>query len=577
MKKGLHPLVMIGLVAAVTLAGRALPTWTLSLATIAASNALIALGIVVLARTGNVSFGQGLFFAAGGYGVALIANAWGLTDAVAQVIVGAACGGLLGLVIGPLIARYSGIFFGMLTLALSMVFYGALVKSTALGGSDGFNVGRPSLFGMSFTDPREADFMLYAVSVIVTGFAGIAATILFRSEFGLASLAVRENNLRVEYLGLSANRIISINFLIAAIFAGASGAFALMAQRHIDPQFAYWTTSGEFVFVAVLAGNQSVAAVFVASMALELVRSFSNLVFAQYLAARARRLPPGRHSVSAAWHRFALDQGPAQAAHLGNGFPRRRTRSRTVNPVLSVRRLEKRFGAVVAADALTLDIPAGQKISLIGANGAGKTTFVNMVTGYLKPDSGTILLDGIDIGKRSPRSAARLGISRSFQIPQLFVELTAAENLTVAISGIGTRMSLRAPAEAQGRRDKAVELLERFGLADLADRPISELAGGVRKLIDIAMALVRRPRLLLLDEPTSGVSAEEKFTTMDRVIHAVAPDAATIVFVEHDMEIVSRYADRVVAFYQGRILADGVPAEVLNNQEVRRYVTGGVR
>ena len=248
-----------------------------------------------------------------------------------------------------------------------------------------------------------------------------------------------------------------------------------------------------------------------------------------------------------------------------------------MNPVLSVRRLEKRFGAVVAADALTLDIPPGQKISLIGANGAGKTTFVNMVTGYLKPDSGTILLDGIDIGKRSPRSAARLGISRSFQIPQLFVELTAAENLAVAISGIGTRMSLRAPAEAQGRRDKAVELLERFGLADLADRPISELAGGVRKLIDIAMALVRRPKLLLLDEPTSGVSAEEKFTTMDRVIHSVAPDAATIVFVEHDMEIVSRYADRVVAFYQGRILADGVPAEVLNNQEVRRYVTGGVR
>ncbi|MET0707699.1 MAG: ATP-binding cassette domain-containing protein, partial [Tardiphaga sp.] len=113
--------------------------------------------------------------------------------------------------------------------------------------------------------------------------------------------------------------------------------------------------------------------------------------------------------------------------------------------VLSVHRLEKRFGAVVAADALTLDIPAGQKLSLIGANGAGKTTFVNMVTGYLKPDSGTILLDGIDIGRRSPRSVARLGISRSFQIPQLFVELTAAENLTVAISGIGTRMSLRAP------------------------------------------------------------------------------------------------------------------------------------
>jgi branched-chain amino acid transport system ATP-binding protein len=249
-----------------------------------------------------------------------------------------------------------------------------------------------------------------------------------------------------------------------------------------------------------------------------------------------------------------------------------------VNPVLSVRGLEKRFGAVVAADALSIDIAAGQKVSLIGANGAGKTTFVNMVTGYLKPDSGSIALDGMDIARRSPRNVARLGISRSFQIPQLFIELTASENLAVAVSGMRTQaLSFHSPAEAQGRRDKAIELLERFGLADLADRPISELAGGVRKLVDIAMALVRRPKLLLLDEPTSGVSAEEKFATMDRVIHAVAPDAATIVFVEHDMEIVSRYADRVVAFYQGRILADGDPHDVLMDAEVRRYVTGSPR
>ena len=249
-----------------------------------------------------------------------------------------------------------------------------------------------------------------------------------------------------------------------------------------------------------------------------------------------------------------------------------------MNPVLSVRGLDKRFGAVIAADAISVDIAAGQKVSLIGANGAGKTTFVNMVTGYITPDSGSIALDGIDIARRSPRRVARLGISRSFQIPQLFIELTAAENLAVAVSGMRTRaLSFHSPAEAQGRRDRAIELLARFGLADLADRPISELAGGVRKLVDIAMALVRRPRLLLLDEPTSGVSAEEKFATMDRVIHAVAPDAATIVFVEHDMEIVSRYADRVVAFYQGRILSDGEPHHVLKDPEVRRYVTGSVR
>jgi ABC-type branched-subunit amino acid transport system permease subunit len=322
MKQGPRLLFMILLVAAAALFGRLLPTWTLSLATIAASNALIALGIVILARTGNVSFGQGLFYAAGGYGVALVAGAWGITDAVGQMLIGAVCGGLLGLVIGPLLARYSGIFFGMLTLALSMVLYGALLKTNALGGSDGFNVGRPSLFGLTFTDTREADFMLYAVSVITTGLGGIVATVLFRSELGLASLAVRENNLRVEYLGISSNRVITINFVIAAIFAGASGAFALMAQRHIDPQFAYWTTSGEFVFVAVLAGYQSVAAVFVASLALELVRSFSNLylpntwqlVLGFFLLAVILFLPRGIGSLWIRKRRQRIEPKPASPA-----------------------------------------------------------------------------------------------------------------------------------------------------------------------------------------------------------------------------------------------------------------------
>jgi branched-chain amino acid transport system ATP-binding protein len=249
-----------------------------------------------------------------------------------------------------------------------------------------------------------------------------------------------------------------------------------------------------------------------------------------------------------------------------------------MTPVLSARQLNKRFGAVIAAEELSLDIAAGQKVSLIGANGAGKTTFVNMATGYLKPDSGAILLDGVEIGRRSPRHVAKLGISRSFQIPQLFLDLTAVENLAVAIAAAGpAALSPTAPAEAGGRREQAIELLDRFGLGSHADRPIAELAGGVRKLIDIAMALARRPKLLLLDEPTSGVSAEEKFATMDRVIHAVAPDAATIVFVEHDMEIVSRYADRVVAFYSGRIIADGEPQAVLKDTGVRRHVTGGLR
>jgi len=249
-----------------------------------------------------------------------------------------------------------------------------------------------------------------------------------------------------------------------------------------------------------------------------------------------------------------------------------------VIPALSVRGLCKRFGAVVAADDINIDIAAGQKISLIGANGAGKTTFINMVTGYLRPDDGRIALEGRDIGRRPPREVARLGIARSFQIPQLFIELSAAENLMVAVSATrGDRLSFLRPADADDRRDRALALLDRFGLRGDAERPVSELAGGVRKLLDIAMALARHPKLLLLDEPTSGVAQEEKFSAMDRIVHGVAQHAGTVVFVEHDMEVVRRYADRVVAFYSGRILADGAPEQVLEDSEVRRYVTGSRR
>jgi len=241
--------------------------------------------------------------------------------------------------------------------------------------------------------------------------------------------------------------------------------------------------------------------------------------------------------------------------------------------VLSARNLAKSFGAVVAAEDVSVDVPAGQRLSLIGSNGAGKTTFVNMVTGYLKPDKGSIHLDGHDITALSPRRITRLGVSRSFQIPQLAVNLTVLENMLVAVAA-GGGLSFWEPADGGGRRARAEGILDRFGLADQAGRLVSELPGGMRKLLDIAMALTRSPRLLLLDEPTSGVSAEEKFGMMDTVMGALAAEAVTVLFVEHDMDIVTRYADRVIAFYSGRIIADDPPDQVLDDPEVQRYVTG---
>ncbi len=244
-----------------------------------------------------------------------------------------------------------------------------------------------------------------------------------------------------------------------------------------------------------------------------------------------------------------------------------------MTPLLAVHGLTKHFGAVVAADALNIEVPAGQRLSVIGSNGAGKTTFVNMVTGYLKPDAGRIELDGQDISALDHTQIARRGICRSFQIPQLCLELSLSENLLVAVAAAQGHPSLWRAADVHGAR--ASELLRRFGLQDDAGRPVLELAGGVRKLVDIAMALARKPRLLLLDEPTSGVSADEKFPAMHRVMDALAGEAATVVFVEHDMDIVAEFSERVIAFYSGRVIADGTPAQVLADADVQRYITGG--
>lgn len=245
-------------------------------------------------------------------------------------------------------------------------------------------------------------------------------------------------------------------------------------------------------------------------------------------------------------------------------------------PLLRTKGLAKRFGAVVAADDITIDVPAGQRLSVIGSNGAGKTTFINMVTGYLKPDAGRIELDGHDITALSHTRIAGLGICRSFQIPQLCLSLTLQENVLVAVTAADGHPSLWRPAAGSNQLERTHALLHRFGLADDADRPVAELAGGVRKLADIAMALARRPRLLLLDEPTSGVSADEKFPAMRRVMDALEGEAATVIFIEHDMEIVAAFSQRVIAFYSGRVIADGTPETALANPEVRRYVTGGV-
>lgn len=251
--------------------------------------------------------------------------------------------------------------------------------------------------------------------------------------------------------------------------------------------------------------------------------------------------------------------------------------------ILQADSLNKSFGAVTAARNINVSVEEGSVLGLIGTNGAGKTTFVNMITGYLKPDSGKVVFDGRDITQLEPRDITKLGICRSFQIPQLYNSMTALENLEVSFGvvslmehhgGLFTRMEQPIPSYNKTVKELAEESLERFGLTAYRDKTARVLPGGVRKLLDIAMAMSVRPKILLLDEPTSGVSAQEKFDIMEMVMHAVRQGNTTVLFVEHDMEIVSKHADRVLAFYSGEIIADEPPEVALRDPRVIEYIVG---
>jgi branched-chain amino acid transport system ATP-binding protein len=244
-------------------------------------------------------------------------------------------------------------------------------------------------------------------------------------------------------------------------------------------------------------------------------------------------------------------------------------------PILRAENLNKTFGAVTAADDINVAIEPGEVIGVIGSNGAGKTTFVNMVTGYLTPSSGKLYFYDRDITGFDPKHATELGICRSFQIPQLFATATTFENLLIAMGVAETgAMPFWQPLAETDRIARCEEVLKRYQIFEYRDQYAQTLPQGVRKLLDIAMASVHDPKLLMLDEPTSGVTAAEKFSIMDIVVTALREQNVTILFVEHDMEIVAKYATRVLAFYDGRIIADEAPEEALRDKQVREFVIG---
>ncbi|HEX2567874.1 MAG TPA: branched-chain amino acid ABC transporter permease [Burkholderiales bacterium] len=258
-------LLLGGILVVLLAAGPFLPQWAIFIVTIAFARGLVALGLMLLLRAGLVSFGQALYYCLGAYAAGALGRFLGVSDVLVEMLAGGALAAAFAFVLGFLLARYRGIFFGLLSLALSMILYGLLVKNEALGSTDGFNILASTLFGLR----PAAQWVRYEVMACAAVVSLLAAFLVHRylaTPLGRLAPAIKDNEIRVEYMGASARYAVHVKYVIAAALAGIGGALAATTVGHIDPEMAYWTTSGEFIFIAILAGTGNVVAPFAGAL-----------------------------------------------------------------------------------------------------------------------------------------------------------------------------------------------------------------------------------------------------------------------------------------------------------------------
>jgi branched-chain amino acid transport system ATP-binding protein len=246
-----------------------------------------------------------------------------------------------------------------------------------------------------------------------------------------------------------------------------------------------------------------------------------------------------------------------------------------MNTVLQVERLAKAFGGVKAVTDLSFGVEAGELLAIIGPNGAGKSTCFNMVGGQLTPDSGTVRLSGRDITGLPPRAIWRLGVGRTFQITATFASMTLRENVQMALISHHRRVRALWPKANGLYREEAMAVLERVGMADQAERACGVLAYGDIKRVELAVALANEPKLLLMDEPTAGMAPGERIALMGLAAEIVRERGISVLFTEHDMDVVFAHANRILVLDRGREIASGPPSQVRADPEVRRIYLGG--
>ena len=547
---------------------------------------------LMLGYTGMVSFAHAAYYGVGAYTVALIFKRYHLPVLVG---LGAApfAAAAVGLVTGLVAQRAVRLYFSLLTLAISQLLFSIVFSWYDFTGGDN---------GISITLPDQLNdyTTLYYFTAAVVGVCLLLMFILVRSPFGAALLSIRENRQRAAAIGINVKVYELAIYTVAALFAGVAGGLFVMYQQQAYPEMLYWTANAQPVVVSLLGGistflGPAIGALIYVVLDNTISKQFPyqfDIILGAIVLAVVLAVPGGVSDVPSVFLRLrerfrrgeeaekppvesggeAIRMFDVRKALASEAIQAEKVHSGKT--LLRIEHLSRNFGGLRAVEDVSLEVKEGDRHAIIGPNGAGKSTLFNLITGQLKPSSGKVILDGRDITGKPPHVIAKTGIGRAFQITTIFPKLTVRQNLqyamlahagyTVRPFGIANRIFA---GEAQG-------LAEAVGLGTWADLPAGQLSHGDQRAIEIAISLALGSKLVLLDEPTAGMSAYETDKAMELVRRLATERFLTLLFCEHDMSVVFSTARTVTVMHQGRVLTAGTPEQIRRNPDVQKVYLG---
>ena len=570
---------------------------------------------ILFGYTGLLSFGQSALYGTGGFVAAYLLTRAGFPYVWLALIIGTVAAAVVGYLVGLIALRRTGIYFAMITVAIAEVFY--FVEFNPLsqwtGGENGLpGVPTPSLYLGFTTIHFTSGWSLYPFLAACYFIGIVIALRIVRSPVGAIFRAIRENPLRAAAVGHNIHAYKLAAFVIAAAYAGLAGGLLGVLQAFMPPEAFTFDTSGQLVIQTAIGGRGTLfgpllgAAVWLflqdflqATLGLgaawKLVLGLVFVVLVVFLrhgiiggfvdlyrfvkrrkaGAEPREAPSlpgvaGDPTANATAVDAAHAAKPARTLHhAASGY---------TGPILQATGLTKHYGGVIANADIDFTVNAGELRGIIGPNGAGKSTFFKMLTCEVPPTSGKIVFEGRDITGMSVTDVCQLGLTKSYQVNQLFNRLTVRENVTIAalaeLRGTFKLDMLGSVAKIPGLDEQVSRTLALVNLTRRRETPVSELAYGEKRRLEVGLALASSPALLLLDEPLAGMSPAERAETV-KLLKSIA-QGRTMIVIDHDMDALFELAERITVLQEGRVLVEGTPDEIKGNAQVQEAYLGGV-